>query len=130
MNIGRIPPCPPTVRRLVHRVDVRSVLGLVGTLVVTASIACGAQVPAQSSASFSVAPVGANVPALEPSFTLQDVPAFVAAPPSAPRIASVGAPVESDSDHVARLMAGTLRCGEAYANDSGGRNAECVTVRR
>ena len=69
-----------------------------------------------------------GVPALEPSFTVQDVAELLAARPPARGPAPTRA-AESDADHVARLMAGRLRCADAHDNDVGGRNAECLAVR-
>lgn len=69
-------------------------------------------------------------PALEPSFTLTDSPALsvhVRAPVR--QAAATMRTIETDADHVARLMSSRLLCGETYANDVGGRNADCYASR-
>jgi hypothetical protein len=86
---------------------------------------CSARVIAQAAwAEGSTFTDGVEVPPLEPSFAVRDVPEPTTARPSVPRSSSAPT-VESDVDHVARLMAGHLHCGDTYANDVGGRNAEC-----
>jgi hypothetical protein len=84
--------------------------------------------PTTRAAGSTLAVSHASVPVLEPSFLIQDVPELPGPRSSARRIAPPLA-AESDVDHVARLMARRLHCGDTYANDVGGRNAECVAVR-
>jgi hypothetical protein len=132
MNRSPAPQPPPVVRLFLRRHARSGVLTLIAGLVATASLAYGAQRGPHSEASVPTAPIGSTAPPLEPPFTLQDVPAFVPAPSSANRTASQLSSVpsvESDTDHVARLMAVRLRCGATHANDLGGWNADCVTTR-
>ena len=108
----------------------RVVLPLVVVTLLTASYAIAhsaAGIAQPTRVGATSLPDDPRVPALETPFAVQDTPELAAAPPSAPPTAAKPAP-ESDVDHVARLMAAVLRCGDTHANDVGGRSSECASL--
>lgn len=69
-------------------------------------------------------------PALEPSFSIADAPTLsVSVKAPVRKTAQAVRAIETDAEHAAWLMRAHFLCGDTYANDVGGRNADCYAAR-